>query len=70
MFKDYGIEFLPMNHTVENLTKPKFSEYFDIVVCGFGHVGFLTKEKKLTTVIKKGGTLFTESPRFLVPKKK
>lgn len=55
---------------MENLTKPKFSEYFDIVVCGFGHVGFLTKEKKLATVVKKGGTLFTESPRFLVPKKK
>jgi hypothetical protein len=54
----------------ENLMKPKFSQFFDVIVCGFTHSAYLSKDRYLQSTLKKGGQLYIETARFIVPKKK
>ena len=57
LFKKYGVAFYPMCTPIQNLaTKAKFKELFDVVVIGFFHSAYLTKD--IQNTVKEGGQIY------------
>lgn len=67
-FKKYGLEFYPISVPVEGFQKAKFKEFFDVIVLGFMHSAYLTKD--IQNTLKPQGQMILEKATYVVPKKK